>query len=726
MSETGSSEAGSSEVEPIKVEPTEVEPTEVESSDVGSPEVGKPGEGALPERPTVRPRNRRRLRRVVVTSLIAVVLVLGVGAAGTGLYVNSIKLPSLLDFPSNTVLYYSDGTVMAHLGENRRTEVPAEHILREVQQVAVAAEDPDFYSDAGGPIARSVTRGSFDIAGDTTSTRLRVAVMARKLEDTYGKDRVLGLYLNDSLFGRLTYGIEAAAREYFGKTVDSRVTNVPRLTTAEAMVLVAMLRQPEPDVTDPQGLPGYDPTRGSVAAQNSRNRFNEISASLVDLGYLTDEQAKSLTYPTNVKPYDEKARVDEMSRPVGQVVNHVLSELTSSESSPWRGKTWRSIRDGGYQIYTTIDARAQAAIEASADAKASGSAMAGQPPNLQAAAVLVEPGTGRVLGYFGGSDGRGSDFAGVYNDEKGDGVGFGAHPPGGTFQVHTLAAALQSGVSLKSNWQWTPHDMPGRTGANQSPNASTCPGDPAKSGNCSLLDSTEASLNVAYYGLTVSVTPAKVLEMARAVGIDTMWTDSRERQDLRQVKDMAKLVPSKFDTVLGLGQYPVTVLDQANAMATYAAGGLRAQAHFVYHVRQGDHVIFGESLPRPDQPRALGGSALADLDYALSRGVTGKVTGRDSASKPGAWEYANRVDQNTNAWMVGYTGNLAMAVWVGNSKQEQAIKDAAGRTIWGPGLPATIYRDVMNSVHTSMNRKPVAFPAPVFGGTVNPPGSVPS
>jgi membrane peptidoglycan carboxypeptidase len=191
---------------------------------------------------------------------------------------------------------------------------------------------------------------------------------------------------------------------------------------------------------------------------------------------------------------------------------------------------------------------------------------------------------------------------------------------------------------------------------------------------------------------------------------------------------MTKLVPSKFDITLGLGQYPVTVLDQANAMATYAAGGLRAQAHFVYHVIQDDRVIFGESLPRPDQPRALGQSAIADLDYALSHtAVTGKVTGRDSASKPGAWEYANSAVQNSNAWMVGYTGNLAMAVWVGNSKQEQAIKDAQGRTIWGSGLPATIYRDVMNSVHTSMNFKQVvAFPAPVFGGTVNPPGSVPS
>ncbi len=101
------------------------------------------------------------------------------------------------------------------------------------------------------------------------------------------------------------------------------------------------------------------------------------------------------------------------------------------------------------------------------------------------------------------------------------------------------------------------------------------------SGACTLLDSTVASLNVPFYGLTLSVSPAKVLEMAKAAGIDFMWTDDRVRQDLTKVKDMAEVTPSKFDTIVGIGQYPVTVLDHANGMATFGADGVRSQAHFV-------------------------------------------------------------------------------------------------------------------------------------------------
>jgi membrane peptidoglycan carboxypeptidase len=207
-----------------------------------------------------------------------------------------------------------------------------------------------------------------------------------------------------------------------------------------------------------------------------------------------------------------------------------------------------------------------------------------------------------------------------------------------------------------------------------------------------------------------------------------MWTDFRERQDLTKVKDMGLVTPAKFDISVGLGQYSVTVLDQANAMATYAAGGLRAQAHFVEKVLDGDNVVYGETLPTPNQPRILNQSAIADLDWALSQTSTGALIGRKSASKTGSWPYTNSADQNSDqssdAWMVGYTGSLAMAIWIGSKANQQALKDKSGATIWGSGLPATIYREVMTNAHDAMQLTPAAFPPPVFAGSVNPPGAV--
>ena len=154
--------------------------------------------------------------------------------------------------------------------------------------------------------------------------------------------------------------------------------------------------------------------------------------------------------------------------------------------------------------------------------------MNGQPQNLQAAGVVIEPGTGRVLAYFGGHDGNGNDYAGFYFDETGEAVGVGRYPPGGSFMPYTLAAALKAGISLHSHWQWTPHAQPGRPASNPIRDAGTCPSDPARTGACSLLESVDLSLNVPMYDVTVSVTPAKVLEMARDAGIDTMWTDDRD------------------------------------------------------------------------------------------------------------------------------------------------------------------------------------------------------
>jgi membrane peptidoglycan carboxypeptidase len=246
-----------------------------------------------------------------------------------------------------------------------------------------------------------------------------------------------------------------------------------------------------------------------------------------------------------------------------------------------------------------------------------------------------------------------------------------------------------------------------------------------------LLDSTVASLNVPFYGVTVAVSPAKVLEMAKSAGIDTMWTDDRKLTDLTKVKDMGQVTPSKFDTILGIGQYPVSVTDHANGLATFAANGLRAQAHFVTKVLDGDNIVYGETLPRPDQAKILNQDAINDLDYALSKISSAKIPGGigwDTAGKTGTWEYNNRTDQNAHAWMVGFTKKIAAAVWVGNKAQEQSIKDKSGNVIWGSGIPSKIWQKFMTDATKSMNEPKVntKFNPPSHVGSDNPPGSDPS
>jgi membrane peptidoglycan carboxypeptidase len=496
------------------------------------------------------------------------------------------------------------------------------------------------------------------------------------------------------------------------------------------MVLVAMVKQPNPNPDDPKGQPGYDPTVSPEADANARNRWEYVRSQLVGMKDLTQAQADKLVFPKDqVKPYNPNAG-NGLETPVGIVVNHVLSELTHTPSSPFNGaRDWKTIREGGYQIYTTIDRGAQIAAEAAADEHVAGSPMAGQPANLQAALVAVQPGTGRVLAYYGGHDGKGADYSGFYYDEKNVATGVGRYPPGSSFKVYTLAAALKAGISLKSYWNWNPHDMTGRTGAAKIRNASTC-GD-LKEGDqtpCSLLQSTISSLNVPYYGVTLSVSPAKVLDMARNAGIDYMWTDDRQRQDLRSVQDMGTVVPSKFDTVLGIGQYSITVMDHANGLATFAAGGLRATAHFVQKVTKGETLVYGETLPAANQPHVFGPENSNDLTYALSQVGSAKVNiGWDTAGKTGTWEFSQQSNENAHAWMVGYSKKIAAAVWVGNKAEEQALRDKGKKIIYGSGVPAEVWRKFMTAATKSMNEKKVntKFNPPNYAGDLMPDGAVP-
>jgi membrane peptidoglycan carboxypeptidase len=157
-------------------------------------------------------------------------------------------------------------------------------------------------------------------------------------------------------------------------------------------------------------------------------------------------------------------------------------------------------------------------------------------------------------------------------------------------------------------------------------------------------------------------------------------------------------------------------------MATYAAAGLRAKAHFVRRVSRADKVVYPETLTQPYRGSGLTPEQVADLDWVLSQ--SGRAAGIDAALKTGEWRFDTRVDQNSDAWAVGFTGSLAMAVWVGDKRGDQPLIDNNGATVGGSGLPTRIFQDFMSTAHEAMGLHLPSFPPPVFGGRADPPGSV--
>jgi membrane peptidoglycan carboxypeptidase len=677
-----------------------------------------------------------------------VLLFTGGGVVGGSAFLDGVTLSTELSFPETTTVLYSDGSVLARLGTVTRYELPYEQISDVVKQSIVASEDESFWEhdgvdfggvlraawnnftggqlQGGSTITQQYARLAYELGGVTYQRKAREAVLAWKMDQAMSKEQILGAYLNAVSFGRQAYGVEAAARAFFGKTANNTAPPEQQLTWAEAMVLVAMVKQPYPDPDDPVGSPGYDPTVSPEADANARSRFEYVRGQLVAMGMLSPEEAAALTFPDTVKPYEEQG--NGLEGPGGHIVNQVLSELTHTPGTMFSGaKDWKFIKEGGYQIHTTIHRGAQDA--AWRHASRGGSVMSGQPANLQSALVAVQPGTGRVLAYYGGDDGLSNDYAGTYLNENGDLLGAGFHPPGSSFKVYTLAAALKANFALRSYWKWQPYDMQGASGDNRITNVSNCGNLPANSETpCTLLQSTVSSLNVPFYQLTLSVGPTNVLALARDAGIDAIWTDGRERIDLRSVADMGTVVPAQVDTFLGIGQYPVTVLDHANGMATMAAAGQRADVHFVTKVMKGDAPVYGERL-RTGGPAILTPQQINDLTYTMSQVSSADVNiGWDTAGKTGTWEYGPNPNENAHAWMVGFSRRIAAAVWVGNAGEEGPLRDGSGQQVYGSGLPASIWRAFMTDATAAMAepQEHTQFNPPNYLGDTNPPGSVPS
>src|SRR5262249_61599719 len=135
-------------------------------------------------------------------------------------------------------------------------------------------------------------------------------------------------------------------------------------------------------------------------------------------------------------------------------------------------------------------------------------------------------------------------------------------------------------------------------------------------------------------------------------------------------------------TEVGIGKYGVTVLDQANAMATFAAGGRRAAAHFVREVtRHGDRV-YAEQLTQSDV--GLNEAQVNELTWTLRQVPSAKLgNGWSLAGKTGTWQSGNSTTDNAHTWMIGYTGAFAAAVWLGTTDGKPLGTIGGGRDVPG-------------------------------------------
>jgi membrane peptidoglycan carboxypeptidase len=652
-------------------------------------------------------RPRRILRRVLVMStwflgLVAMLMVTTIVLFYT---LTDVPQPSQLPLPQVATIQYSDGSTIARIGTVDRTIVQLDQVPASTRWAVLAAEDRGFYSEPGVSIRGTMRAAISDLTGGNTqggsgitqqyvknaylsdaqslSRKLKELMIAVKLSRQYSKDQILEFYLNTVYFGRNTYGIQAAAQAYFGE-------NVAQLTTAQGALLAGLLRAP--------GY--YDPATNPGPA---KNRWRYVLDGMVKTGHLTSAQEAAMKFP-KTKPL----RGNGLGATGWKFLlkNAVLADLEA------HGISADEVSAKGLTIRTTIDKNAQnAALSA---IKQTFTGLTAKQRNLKNALVAVNPTNGGVLAYYGGTgpDTKGYDGQVDYNDYASRGV----RPPGSSFKPYTLATVLTQ--TLKQTEGKAHYAIDSKVNGSYCLNiegTKICndPGDQTVSGpQVSIANAMKYSLNTTFDLLASEAGPSKVADTAHAMGIAT--TDSNGNKSL---------VDAKGNTTfgIGIGDYPVSVLDQANGFATLQNSGIRNDAYLVQKATSSDGQVVYTHKAHPTQAidKKVANDVTLTMKPVAQYSGDGLSGGRASAAKTGTEGISAKSNNNSDAWMVGFTPQVSAAVWVGTGLSKP-IYNAAGSPLYGADLPGKTWKMFMDTYLAGKPNLPM-----VSKQMISPNGKVP-
>lgn len=607
-------------------------------------------------------------RRIALGTAVALVLIVTVPPLRRAVAVGSSRLilwaaspftPFIPDFrglPDTTRLLAADGSELAALsGENGRREIiELDAVPPHVERAVLAAEDADFYSHSGvNPIAigRAVVRTALgSTQGGSTITqqlaklnytgsqrtvfrKIREVFYATALEERYSKKELLRRYLNQVYFGEGAYGISAAATSFFGIGPD-------QLTPAQAATLAGKIRAPS----------GLDPRRDPEGVTKRRD---QVLRAMAERGWLSrPDLDAALAEPMTLAP----------PRPPGvgrapHFVDYIKRQVGGFEElgdDPDARRT--RVLTGGYTIETTLDPKL---FDATVGAVA---ARLGEPGDPITAVASVVPGDGAINNLFGGLDYVATQFG--YAER-------GLRQPGSAFKPFVYMAALRDGIDPRSAFD-------GRSGRRV-----PCYGDrPVNNyagedfGGAIDVDSAMVrSVNVVFVELGCAAGVNDVIRAATDAGIPE---DATEAQGA---------------VFLGGLDRGVSPLSMAAAFATFASGGTYAEPYAIKRILN----IRGEVVyeHRKSTRRAFEAEEAGVLNAALQR-VVGEGTGRAAGiGRPVAGKTGTTSD-NIDGWFVGYTPQVATAVWVGYDPP-QAMTLVHGRSVTGGSFPAAIFGDLMRT-----------------------------
>jgi len=565
-----------------------------------------------------------------------------------------------LETAQSSRIYDRNGVLITELrGEQNRTDVTDINVIPDVVLNAVVAiEDERFYEHSGVDVkailraARSnVSAGGISEGGSTITQqyvgnvfldradqsayrKIDEIFMSRRFEQPFTKDFILLQYLNWVYFGNGAYGVEAAARQYFGPPTCERATSatdpddrdclkVSELEVEQAALLAGLIQRPS----------AFDPY---VNEDGARERRDLVLERMLANEFVTQEQF-DVAIETELALVDDVPILEEEYEAAYFVEDVKQWFLGNPEFGETRDDRARLLFEGGLDIHTTIDLELQADAEAAVEA-----ILPDNGSNPDAAAVVMgvtDEDDGHILAMVGGRDFFGGDEDAKFNLASGKG-----RQAGSSMKPIGLATALQFGFSVLETYD-APNVIeivrPNVCGPTWRVRGG------AGGAEVTLIRATRSSINVVYAQLMLDIGPQRFVEVAEDLGIGE-----------------GRIAPV---CAAILGTEDVNMVEMATVYSTFARSGVRIDPVMVTRINNQDGTALYED--QKDTLAALDRSVADQLSWVLSGVITGGTGtnadfGRPAAGKTGTaqvYKHSAGVDsmdlpkhERDHAWFVGY------------------------------------------------------------------------
>ncbi len=569
-------------------------------------------------------------------------------------------MSEITKMPERTVVLDRKGREIGRLHGENRERVKLDEVPYYLIDAVTVREDKRFYQHGGVDwigVARSVqqvlrhkratqgastltmqlARNTFNLHEKSLHRKLLEVALAKRIESTYKKDKILEAYLNRIFWGHTYLGLSSAARCYFGKTPS-------QLTLSESALLAGIIYGPNE----------FSPIKNPEGAKNVRNI---VLKSMLSEGKIKNEDYQAaLAEPVVVRPPKSRSEENYAMDIIRRELERVLEE--------------EDIAYGGLTVHTTLDLDLQnAALDALNKQMESLESRKGylhptkaayerltpearsktQPKYIQGSVVVLDNVSGATLVMVGGRDAEESKFNRAIQARR---------QIGSLFKPFVYASAFERGLA---------------------PTASVSddrlvPGEIARAGRWSPRNSDGRYLGMqpAWLGLVKSRNTMSV-RIGQYAGMDNVIRATH----LAGFSGRINPTPASY-----LGTWEATPAEVASGYTVFANGGVRPTPYFIENISDSTNRTL--HFARSTSTRVFSERAAAQVARILEKvtqpgGTAGQMQGLGFKKPCGG--KTGTTDNYTNAWFAGFTSSLTGCVWVGMDRPQKTVDRGYGATL---------------------------------------------